>query len=59
MSDANQEETQSEFMAVTGVAKDRAKFYLESANWNLQVTKVPMGFRFVHKMQVSALSFIT
>ncbi|XP_031640210.1 NSFL1 cofactor p47 [Contarinia nasturtii] len=37
MSDSNQEETQSEFMTVTGVAADRAKFYLESANWNLQL----------------------
>lgn len=27
----------SEFTTVTGVTEDRAKFYLESANWNLQV----------------------
>lgn len=37
MSDGNRDEILSEFTAVTGVAEDRAKFYLESANWNLQV----------------------
>lgn len=40
MSDSdNQDETLSEFTNVTGIAADRAKFYLESANWNLQVIK--------------------
>ena len=38
MSDSNRDEILSDFTAVTGVAEDRAKFYLESANWNLQVT---------------------
>lgn len=37
MSDSNHNEILSEFRAVTNVAEDRAKFYLESANWNLQV----------------------
>lgn len=37
MSDGNRDEILSEFTGVTGVAEDRAKFYLESANWNLQV----------------------
>ncbi|XP_055315280.1 NSFL1 cofactor p47 [Sitodiplosis mosellana] len=37
MSDGNRDEILSEFTAVTGVAEDRAKFYLESANWNLQL----------------------
>lgn len=38
MSDENHDEVLSEFTTVTGIATDRAKFYLESANWNLQVT---------------------
>lgn len=37
MSDSNHNEILSEFRAVTNVAEDRAKFYLESANWDLQV----------------------
>lgn len=37
MSDSNHDEILSEFTAVTGSNEDRAKFYLESANWNLQV----------------------
>lgn len=37
MSDSNHSEILSEFRAVTNVAEDRAKFYLESANWDLQV----------------------
>lgn len=40
MSDSNQNEILSEFRAVTNVAEDRAKFYLESANWNLQVRTI-------------------
>lgn len=37
MSDSNQDTILSEFTTVTGVTTDRAKFFLESANWNLQV----------------------
>lgn len=37
MSDGNHDEVLSEFTGVTGVDKDRAKFYLESANWDLSV----------------------
>lgn len=37
MSDTNHDEMLSEFTVVTGVTEERAKFYLESANWNLQV----------------------
>lgn len=37
MADSDHTEILSEFRAVTNVAEDRAKFYLESANWNLQV----------------------
>lgn len=37
MSDSLHDEILSDFRAVTNVAEDRAKFYLESANWNLQV----------------------
>lgn len=41
MSDSdNQDEMLSEFTSVTGIAADRAKFYLESTNWNLQVIKI-------------------
>lgn len=32
------DEMLSDFTTVTGIAEDRAKFYLESANWNLQVS---------------------
>lgn len=41
MSDDNHSEVLSEFTAVTGASEDRAKFYLESANWNLQVRQMP------------------
>lgn len=34
----DQEEMVSQFSDVTGVPADRAKFYLESANWTLQVS---------------------
>lgn len=37
MSDGNQDEILSEFKTVTGINEDRAKFYLESTNWDLQV----------------------
>lgn len=37
MSNVNQDEILSEFTGVTGIAEDRAKFYLESANWDLSV----------------------
>lgn len=37
MSDANHDEVLSEFTGVTGIDKERAKFYLESANWDLSV----------------------
>lgn len=40
MSDSNHDEILSEFTVVTGVSEDRAKFYLESANWNLQVIAI-------------------
>lgn len=33
----DQEEMVTQFSDVTGVAADRAKFYLEAANWTLQV----------------------
>lgn len=38
MSDDNHSEILAEFTTVTGASEDRAKFYLESANWNIQVT---------------------
>lgn len=34
---ANQEESVREFVAVTDVDEERARFFLESAGWNLQV----------------------
>lgn len=34
---ASQEESVREFVAVTGVEEERARFFLESAGWNLQV----------------------
>lgn len=34
---ASQEESVREFVAVTDVDEDRARFFLESAGWNLQV----------------------
>lgn len=34
---ANQEEFVREFVAVTDVDEERARFFLESAGWNLQV----------------------
>lgn len=34
---SDQEEMISQFVDVTGLAVDRAKFHLESANWTLQV----------------------
>lgn len=37
MSDDSHAEVLEEFRAVTGANADRAKFYLESANWNIQV----------------------
>lgn len=37
MSDSDHNELLSEFTTITGTSEDRAKFYLESANWNLQV----------------------
>lgn len=38
MSDTDHDtELLSEFTTVTGATDDRARFYLESANWNLQV----------------------
>lgn len=33
----DQEEMVTQFSDVTGIAADRAKFYLEAANWTLQV----------------------
>lgn len=40
MADGNQDELISQFTNVTGATADRAKFYLESANGNLQVMKL-------------------
>lgn len=37
MADDSHAEVLEEFRAVTGANADRAKFYLESANWNIQV----------------------
>lgn len=37
MSDSDHNELLLEFTTVTGANEDRAKFYLESANWNIQV----------------------
>lgn len=37
---ASQEESVREFVAVTGVEEERARFFLESAGWNLQVRLV-------------------
>lgn len=34
---ASQEESVREFVAVTDVDEERARFFLESAGWNLQV----------------------
>uniref|UniRef100_A0A3Q3CYV2 NSFL1 cofactor p47 n=1 Tax=Haplochromis burtoni TaxID=8153 RepID=A0A3Q3CYV2_HAPBU len=34
---ANQEESVREFVAVTDVDEERARFFLESAGWNLQL----------------------
>lgn len=34
---ASQEESLREFVAVSGVDEERARFFLESAGWNLQV----------------------
>lgn len=34
---ASQEEAVREFVAVTDVDEERARFFLESAGWNLQV----------------------
>lgn len=34
---ASQEESIREFVAVTDVDEERARFFLESAGWNLQV----------------------
>lgn len=34
---ASQEESVKEFVAVTDVDEERARFFLESAGWNLQV----------------------
>lgn len=34
---ASQEESLREFIAVSGVDEERARFFLESAGWNLQV----------------------
>lgn len=33
----DQDEMVTQFSDVTGVTSDRAKFYLEAANWTLQV----------------------
>lgn len=33
----DQEEMVTQFSDVTGVTEERAKFYLEAANWTLQV----------------------
>lgn len=58
MSDSDHTEILSEFRAVTNVAEDRAKFYLESANWNLQVRNIHAHIVCMYmncqKMQVSA-----
>lgn len=37
MSDPDRQALITEFKEITGVADDRAKFYLESTNWTLQV----------------------
>lgn len=52
MSDSNHNEILSEFRAVTNVAEDRAKFYLESANWNLQVRTIYSTY--IHELSENA-----
>lgn len=37
MADSDREDMITQFQDVTGVPTDRATFYLESANWTLQV----------------------
>lgn len=61
MSDNNQAETLAKFTNVTGVAEDRAKFYLESASWNLQVSEIlcVSVYDFVQKVQVSVFVWMS
>lgn len=40
---ASQEESVREFVAVTDVDEERARFFLESAGWNLQVGLLRRG----------------
>lgn len=37
MSDSNHDELISQFADITGTSTERATFFLESANWQLQV----------------------
>lgn len=39
---ADREEALREFVAVTGVEEERARFFLESAGWDLQVAPPPL-----------------
>lgn len=39
MADNEREEMINQFTDVTGVTTDRARFYLEAANWTLQASK--------------------
>lgn len=41
---ASQEESVREFVAVTDVDEERARFFLESAGWNLQVRVISQPF---------------
>ncbi|KAK4812643.1 hypothetical protein QYF61_012153 [Mycteria americana] len=41
---ADREEALREFVAVTGVEEERARFFLESAGWDLQVAQPPPRF---------------
>ena len=36
-----------QFVGVTGIDHDRARFYLESASWNLEVTLTGSAFIFM------------
>lgn len=52
---ANQEEFVREFVAVTDVDEERARFFLESSGWNLQV-RVSRGSRSSHGGDVGVQS---
>lgn len=53
--EANQQELVDKFTGVTGVDADRAKFYLESSGWMLDVNIFRYIFKCVRPVAISSL----